>query len=75
MSSVQSWSSSLPSLKDVSARDALKNNGTFTKMAMLTVTSTRDAFYIVAPLANVVDLVTFLVEVGARSPSQDVPSF
>ena len=38
------------------------------------VTSTRDAFDIVAPLANVVDLVTFLVEVGDRSPSHDVPS-
>ena len=28
----------------VSARDALENNGTFTKMSMITVTSTRDAF-------------------------------
>ena len=30
--------------KDVSARDALENNGTFTKMLTLTITSTRDAF-------------------------------
>ena len=29
----------------VSARDALENNGTFTKMSTLTVTSTRDAFF------------------------------
>ena len=52
-----------------------RNNGTFRKMSTVTVTSTRDAFDIVAPLANVVDLVTFLIEVGARSPSQDIPSF
>ena len=40
-----------------------------------TVTSTRDAFVIVAPPNAVVDLVTRLVEVGAQSPSQDVRSF
>ena len=42
----------------VSARDALEIMGTFTKMSTITVTSTRDAFAIVAPLDDVVDLVT-----------------
>ena len=42
----------------VSARDALDIMGTFTKMSTITVTSTRDAFAIVAPLDDVVDLVT-----------------
>ena len=44
--------------KVVSARDALDIMGTFTKMSTITVTSTRDAFAIVAPLDDVVDLVT-----------------
>ena len=30
--------------KVVSARDALENNGTFTKISTISVTSTRDAF-------------------------------
>ena len=42
----------------VSARDALKNNGNLHKDVDGQVTSTRDAFDIVAPLDNVVDLVT-----------------
>ena len=42
----------------VSARDALKIMGTFTNMSTVTVTSTKDAFAIVAPLDDVVDLVT-----------------
>ena len=56
-------------------RDAFVIIGTLFEDVDGQVTSTRDAFDIVAPLANVVDLVTFLVEVGARSPSQDVPLF
>ena len=58
MSLVQSWSSSLPSLKDVSARDALENNWDLHEEVDGTVTSTRDAFDMVAPLDAVVALVT-----------------
>ena len=58
MLSVQSWFSSLPSLKVVSARDALENNWDLHEEVDGTVTSTRDAFDMVAPLAVVVALVT-----------------
>ena len=39
----------------VSARDALENNGNLHEDVDGQVTSTRDAFEIVAPLANVVE--------------------
>ena len=48
----------LPSLRVFSARDALENNWDLHEEVDGAVTSTRDAFDIVAPLANVVALVT-----------------
>ena len=42
----------------VSARDALENNGHLHEDVDVTATTTRDAFVIVAPLNDVVDLVT-----------------
>ena len=44
--------------KVVTTRDAFKIMGTFLEDVDGTVTSTRDAFVIVAPLDDVVDLVT-----------------
>ena len=44
----------------VSARDALENNGNLHEDVNGQVTSTRDAFVIIAPLKDVVHLVTFL---------------
>ena len=48
----------MPPLKVVSARDALKNNWDLHEEVDGTVTSTRDAFDMVAPLDAVVALVT-----------------
>ena len=62
MSSVQSFLL-VAVAKDVSARDALENNGNLHEDVHGQVTSTRDAFQIIAPLKDVVHLVTFLVEV------------